>query len=272
MIHSASRRAAANLAARQLTLLDGAKAADLVAIADELHGAGTVLVGQPRLRRILGDPATHPDARADLAADVFRGKVGDIAMQIVRAAVSERWSSPWDLSDALESAGDDALFAAAEKNGTLDEVEDELFRFERVLNSNGSLAGLLDEQSVPGARRVELLSSLVKNKVSPLTFTLLSHAATSDRKRSLTLAIDDLLEQAARRRERSIARVISAAPLTDAQQTRVTEVLSEVYGRPITIRAAVDPGVRGGLAVRVGDEVIDGTIASRLAEVRAAFS
>ena len=272
MMHSASRRAAANLAARRLTLLDGAKAADLVSVAAELHGVGAVLVAQPRLRRMLGDPATVPDARAGLASDVFGGKIGDIAMQIVRAAVAERWSSPWNLSDALEMAGDDALFAAAEKDGTLDEVEDELFRFERVLNSDGSLSGLLDEQSAAPERRIALMEDLLKKKASPITRTLLSHAITSDRKRSLALAIDDLLEQAAARRERSVAQVISATAMTDAQQTRLASVLSEIYGRTISVRAAIDPSVRGGLAIRVGDEVIDGTIASRLAEVRAAFT
>src|SRR2546430_270733 len=153
MMRSASRRASADLAARQLALLDGAKAADLTAIAAELHDVGTLLAGQPRLRRTLGDPATDPQARAGLARQMLSSKVSAITMQIVESAVSERWSSPWDLSDAIESAGDDALFAAAEKDGKIDEIEDELFRLERVLDSDGSLSGLLDEQSVPGSRR-----------------------------------------------------------------------------------------------------------------------
>jgi F-type H+-transporting ATPase subunit delta len=193
-------------------------------------------------------------------------------LQLVTAAVRLRWSTPWDLTDALEDAGDTALFAAADKRHTLDQVEDDLFRLERILDSEGDVAALLDEFTVAPERRIELLDRLVEGKVTDETLALLRHAVASQRKRNITLAIDALLAKAAARRERSVARVISAVPLSDAQQERLAAVLSEIYGRAISVRVALDPDVIGGLVVRVGDEVIDGSIATRFAQARAALA
>jgi len=66
--------------------------------------------------------------------------------------------------------------------------------------------------------------------------------------------------------------VVTAVDLTSEQESRLTAALTDIYGRPIALRTAVDPAVRGGLAIRVGDEVIDGTISSRLAAARAALT
>ena len=272
MMRSASRQASLALAERQHAVLGRVSSNTLVDVADELYSAAELLVAQPRLRRILGDPATAAEARSELVATLFAGQIGERALQIVQAAVEQRWSSPWDLCDAIEATGDDALFAAAEADGVLSEVEDELFRLERVLEAESDLATLLDEQSAPAARRAALLESLIASKVAAITLALVRHAATSGRKRSLVLAIDDLLERAAERKERSVARVISASPLTPAQLDRLAGALAAMYSRQISIRAAVDPAVRGGLVVRIGDEVIDGSIAARLADARAALA
>jgi F-type H+-transporting ATPase subunit delta len=278
-LRSASRQAQDELRERENAVFANpggwrakTEAGHLADIADELYSVGSLLVGQPRLRRTLGDPATSAEARAGLAEQLIGSQVSTHTLELVQAAVSLRWSSPWDLADAIEGAGDDALFAAAEKAGNLDEVEDELFRVERILQSEGEVASLLDEFTVDVDRRSALLDSLLEGKVSPVTLALLHHAVASQRKRSVTLAIDDLLEKAAQRQERSVARVISAVPLTDAQQARLAAALTEMYGRSISVRTALDPKVRGGLVVRVGDEVIDGSIATRFAEARAALA
>lgn len=273
MLRSASRQALDALREREDAVYRDDQQADaLTDIAAELYSVADLLVGQPRLRRTLGDPATPPAGRAALIEQLLGGRVRGATLDLARAAVSQRWSSPWDLTDALESAADDALFAAAERAGGLDQVEDELFRFERTLAGEGELAGLLDEVSVEPARRIGLLDTLVASKVTPITLELLHHAVASQRKRSITFAIDDLLEKAAARRHRSIARVISAVVLSDAQERRLVETLSTLYGRPISVRIALDPSVQGGLVIRVGDEVIDGSIATRFATARASLA
>jgi F-type H+-transporting ATPase subunit delta len=101
---------------------------------------------------------------------------------------------------------------------------------------------------------------------------LLEHAIRSGRRRGITAAISRLLEDAAARQDRSIARVISAVPLTDAQESRLSAVLSEYFRRRISVRTAVEPAVRGGLMIRIGDEVIDGTVSTRLALARNALA
>ncbi|WP_460605173.1 F0F1 ATP synthase subunit delta [Jatrophihabitans fulvus] len=272
-MHAASRRALDELRRVEHEVFEGRVSSEsLGRLADELYAVARLLSAQPKLRRTLADPAAESDRRSDLAQQLFGGQVEANTLKVVKAAVDLRWSTPWDLADALESAGDDAVFRAAEKDGTLDTVEDELFRLERVLDANGNLVALLDEQAVDGSRRVELLDSIVAQKVSPLTLALLHNAVRSGRKRSVVLAIDDLLEAAAKWQERSVARVTSAVELSSEQVERITSALSDLYGRPISARTAIDPSVRGGLVVRVGDEVIDGSVASRLAAARAALS
>jgi F-type H+-transporting ATPase subunit delta len=272
-IRSASRQALEALREEENAVYDGRVSADrLGTVAAELYAVADLLVAQPRLRRTLGDPATSPDGRAGLVDSLLSGKVQPPVLQLVTAAVRLRWSTPWDLTDALEDAGDTALFAAADKRHTLDQVEDDLFRLERILDSEGDVAALLDEFTVAPERRIELLDRLVEGKVTDETLALLRHAVASQRKRNITLAIDALLAKAAARRERSVARVISAVPLSDAQQERLAAVLSEIYGRAISVRVALDPDVIGGLVVRVGDEVIDGSIATRFAQARAALA
>ena len=287
MIHAASRSALAELRERLNTVLpelnnsrfawipllnmegDNSRHRQL---ADELYAAAGLLAGQPRLRRALGDPSTDASARADLARSLFRGRVSDVALELIADAVALRWSSPWDLTDGLEILADDALLAAAEQDGALDTVEDELFRFERILANSGELSAVLDEAGVPAERRRALLDSLMAGKVHPITAQLLEHAVTSGRRPTLTLAIDDLLQASAARRERSVARVLTATELTPEQTERLAAALTRLYGRKINVRSAVDENVKGGLVVRVGDEIIDGSIASRLAAARAAFA
>lgn len=287
MIHAASRSALAELRERLNTVLpdlsnaafnwipllrrfeDGSRHREL---ADELYEAAGLLSKQPRLRRALGDPSTDASSRADLARSLLSGQVGDVARGLIGDAVALRWSSSWDLTDALEILGDDVLLAAAEQDGQLDTVEDELFRFERILADSGELGSALDEAGVPAERRLGLLQSLLGGKVHPITAQLLEHAVTSGRRPTLMLAIDDLLQASAARRERSVARVLSATELTPEQTERLAAALTRLYGREINVRTAVDESVKGGLVVRVGDEVIDGSVASRLAAARAAFA
>ncbi len=271
-MRAASRDALASLRQQHAASEAKASAAELTSLAEDLYAIADVLIVQPLLRRTLGDPATDAAGRAAFAGQLLAGKVGAPAVTLTQAAVGQRWSSPWDLTDALELTANDSLFAAAEKQSALDEVEDQLFRFERILDAQTSLTTLLDEPTVLASRRVSLLSTVLADKVNPITKSLLQHAVASERTRGITAAVHDLLDEAAARRERSVARVLSAIPLTDEQQTRLAAALGEIYGRAITVRAAVDPAVRGGLVVHIGDEVIDGSVAARLLTVRAALA
>lgn len=275
MIHASSRLALANLRERlngalpELATGDGAAEKGL---ASDLYSAAALLAAQPRLRRTLADASTDASARGELIRSLLAGRLAPTSIELIGAAVEQRWSSGWDLTDSLEIIADEALLAAADQAGSLDAVEDELFRFERILNDSGDLTGALDDASVPADRRVALARSVLEAKVDPITLDLVEHAVASGRKRNLQLAIDDLLEASAARRDRSVARVITATELTEEQSARLASALTALYGRPINVRSAIDPGIKGGLMVRVGDEVIDGTIASRMTAARNALA
>jgi F-type H+-transporting ATPase subunit delta len=273
VIHAASREALETLRPEVESVIGRFSSTDgFTALSDELQGVAALLTAQPRLRRMLADPASPVAARATLIETLVGDKVGASALTIVKAAVSRRWSSPWDLLDAIETTADEVLLAAAENAGTIDAVEDELFRLERILEAESALTTLLDEAAADVTRRQALLESVVAGKVNEVTSALLRHAVASERKRSILLALDTLVEAAAARRGRSIARVITAVELTAAQQSALAARLSAIYARSIDVRYSVDASIRGGLVVRVGDEVIDGSVASRLTEVRGAFA
>ena len=272
MIRGVSRASLATLRAEAERAITDLSASDRSALSEQLAAVGGLFTAQPRLRRALADPSRPPEARSNLAATLLQNKIGSSAMSIVQTAVRERWSSPWDLVDSIEQTADDVLLYDAETSGSLGEIEDELFRLERILEAEPQLTTLLDSAAQPPDRRVELLRTLVSSKVTPTTMLLLEHSIRSGRRRGITAAIGRLLEEAAARQDRSIARVISAVPLTDAQESRLSAVLSEYFRRHISVRTAVEPAVRGGLMVRIGDEVIDGTVSTRLALARNALA
>jgi F-type H+-transporting ATPase subunit delta len=272
MIRGVSRASLKTLRGEVERLASGLSSRDRTVLARQLAAVGDALTAQPRLRRALADASIADEARSGLAATLLQDKIGSSAMAMTLAAVRLRWSSPWNLVDSLEQAADDVLLLDADESGALGEVEDELFRFERILEAEPELTTVLDSATQPVERRLGLLRELVSDKVTPATLQLLEQAIRSGRRRGVVAAIGRLLEDAAARQDRSVARVISAVPLTDAQENRLTRLLSEQFGRRISVRTAVEPGVRGGLVIRIGDEVIDGSVSARLAAARQALT
>jgi F-type H+-transporting ATPase subunit delta len=273
MMHAASREAMGTVRTQVNSVLGRySTTSGLVGLAEELYAVANLLTAQPQLRRRLADPASTPEQRTGLADALFTGKISGSALSIIDSAVAARWSAAWDLVDAIETSGDDVLLAAADADGVIATVEDELFRLERVLDDESSLTTLLDEATADPTKRADLIEQLLDGKANPVTIALVRHAVMTQRKRSILLALDDLIEAAGARRERSVARVISAVDMTDAQQNALADRLSEVYGRRIDVRYALDRSIKGGLVVRVSDEVIDGSVITRLQEVRATLA
>jgi F-type H+-transporting ATPase subunit delta len=245
---------------------------DLPALSGDLYAVADLLSAQARLRRMLSDPSIEPARRSETASSLLRGKIGDAALGVVSSAVTARWSASWDLVEALGDLGNEALFGAAETSGVLNTVEDELFRFGRILDGQPQLTTLLDDQSVPTARRSALLGTVTDGKVNPITTQLLRYALSQAGRSGFPIRVDALAEGAAARQHRSIARVRSAVALSTDQEARLAALLSATYGRSIGVRTQIDPSVLGGLVIRVGDELIDGSVASRLAAARSGLA
>jgi F-type H+-transporting ATPase subunit delta len=233
-------------------------------LSDELFAVARLLDGQISLRRALSDPAAKPDERAGLARRLFGSRLSPAALDLVETAARQRWSRPPDLVEAFMTLGTEAALDAADARGELERVEDELFRFARIVGGDRELARVLADRSAPAEGRAALIDRLLAGKVSPVTARLVRNVLTGPFAGSPENAVERLSEVASRRRGQSVARVTTAVPLTAAQEQRLTQVLGRIYGRTIGLQVTVDPSLLGGLVVRVGDEVIDGSIAHRL--------
>jgi F-type H+-transporting ATPase subunit delta len=280
LLQSASREALAAATARLDEHIDATGAADLERLADDLFAVVGLLNREHALRRALADPATPSGARGALADRLFDGKIGRPALDVVSDVVKSRWSRPVDLLDGLESLARAAAFGVAEKDGasrwpwsrgdtgSLDRVEDELFRFGRILDREPELSRLLSDTATPVDKRVGLLRDLLGEKVTPVTATLLEQAVRNPRSRNLDVVAEELSELAAARRDRYVAHVRTPVRMTAEQEQRLTDSLGRLYGRPMSLQVELDESLLGGLVVRVGGEVIDGSVAGRLGAAR----
>jgi F-type H+-transporting ATPase subunit delta len=236
------------------------------ALGDELFAVAGLLASVPVLRRALGDPSRPAEARSALASSVLAGKVSDEASGLVAAVAAARWSAPGDLTDAVERLAVLAIVAAAEQEGRLDELEDELFRFGRIVGSQPDLRIALTNPFRPAGAKRQLLAQLLVDKATPEAVRLITQAAVNPLGRSLDVSLDEYAQLAAQRRARLVAEVHVAVPLTADQRRRLSGALTAVYGHQVHLNVVLDPRVTGGMTVRIGDELIDGSVASRLAE------
>ncbi|CAN5473889.1 F0F1 ATP synthase subunit delta [soil metagenome] len=236
---------------------------DAGVLGDELFAVVDVLDSAPSLRRILTDPAAAEDAKVGLARSLFADKVSEATMVVLAATAKQRWSSSRDIGDALETAGVIAHVLGAERAGQLDEVEDEMFRFGRVAHGNGELRAALADRALPRTRKRDLVRSLLQGRSTEHTVSLVSEAVVA-RQGSFEVTLARYGELAAERRSQLVALVRSAYDLDLDERERLAAALERTYGKPVHLNVVVDPSVLGGLAVQVGDEVIDATVSGRL--------
>ena len=262
--------------ARSLTSFEASFGADdgpgAGEVSEGLYAVAHLLDREPSLRRAFTDPASSADSRRGLADALLGRQLSAAPLQVFSDLVAERWSTPADLRDAVELLAANAALRGAEARGELDDVEDELFRFARLLEREPVLRAALTDPGLPEDRKLAVLRDLLGPRARPVTLRLVEIAVTRTRGRSLETALDDLADLAAQRRQRYVAQVRVARPLEPQQETRLLASLERLYGRKIALQVDVDPSVLGGIAVRVGDEVLDGTVSRNLEDVRRTFS
>ena len=165
-----------------------------------------------------------------------------------------------------------AIFAVAEAEGALDQVEDELFRFARTLEAEQQLREALTDPGLPADRKRALLHDLLGERTNPQTESLLGFLVEQGRARDLPSIVDELAELAARQRQSSVAEVRTAVPLDDERRGRLERALATATGRTVELKVVIDPSVIGGVVARVGDQVIDGSVRRRLELARERMS
>lgn len=261
-----SSRAARVAADKALTgALDGV---DRAALAEELFSIAATIDGNIALRRAFADPSREGSAKRDLAERLFGGKVSESANGVIGEVVAQRWSSDGDLADAVEALAVRALLASAEKAGRIDDVENQLFRFERIVSADTGLRDTLSTRNTDKDGKAGLVRRLLEGKVAPETLRLAEQAVRVDRGRRLDRVLESYLKMAADRREELTALVTVAVALDERQQTRLKSALRSIYGKPVSLHTVLDRSVVGGIRVQIGDEVVDGTVLRRLDTVR----
>jgi F-type H+-transporting ATPase subunit delta len=161
-----------------------------------------------------------------------------------------------------------ALLSIAEAEGVLDRVQDEFYAFARAIDHSEDLREALTDAALPSERKKAVIDELLGPRAHPLTATLVGFLVDAGQARRIGPIAEELAREAAHRSERTLAEVRTAVPLTDRQRERLTDALAKATGHPVELKVDVDPSVVGGAVVRVGDEVFDGSVASRLIEAK----
>ena len=266
---SSRAAAAAGQRAFQSALASGA---DWGTLAEDLFGITALIDGNATLRRAVADPSRDARAKRDLVARLFGGKVNQAAVDVLSELVAQRWSTERDMSDTVESLAVETVLASAEAGGRGDQVEDELFRFERIVAGNPALRDALVNRNVDPQGKAELVGRLLQGKVTAETARLARQSVLAPRGRKFDRTLELYLALAAKRREQLTAVVIAAVPLDETQRHRLAAALQGIYGKPVQLQLVIDEKVVGGIRVQIGDEVVDGTILRKLEGARRHFA
>jgi F-type H+-transporting ATPase subunit delta len=237
-------------------------------VGEDLLAVVRLLDGQIGLRRVLGDSSAEAGRREGMITGLLAGKISDQALEVLKVVVGARWSTPRELVDGIDEVGRTALLVHAERAGRLDAVEDDLFRFGRIVAGDSELEQALSDRIVPAESKLALVRELIGGKADEVTVRLVEQLVVVPRGRAVVAGLAGLADEAAKRRERSVAYVVAPTPLTEPQRERLAATLQRIYARPIALHVEVDPSIKGGLVIKVGEEVIDGSATGRIDELR----
>lgn len=234
-------------------------------VSEDLFAAARAFRSEGSLRRFATDQSVEPEARVGLVNGLFSGKVDPAALAIITAGVGRRWTKTRDLGDALEQLGViSAVRSVGLQAGTL---VDELFAVRQLVDGSPELRNALSDPARSTSDRAGLVESLIGGKTLPATLQLVRESLSGSY-RNVGLALEAYEKTAADVQGEGVATVRVARPLSAQDEERLAAALSRQYGRPVHLNIVVDPEVVGGIRVEIGDDIIDGTIASRLDDAR----
>jgi F-type H+-transporting ATPase subunit delta len=256
---SATREA---LARSVSALADLGSKADL-ATAEDLFAAGRVVADSAQLRAVISDPSVDPAGKTALVQRVF-ASLSAPALELLTTIATGRWSSQDDLLEGIEEVGIRAIAASAPRNV---DIVGELLAFGGAVTSDASLELALRSKLAAPAAKAALADRLLDGKASAQTSAIVRQLVLQPRGRGIRESLRSASRVVAAQGGQTIATVVSATPLPAEQAERLRASLSGRYG-DLALNQVVDPTILGGLRVQIGDDVIDGTVASRLSELR----
>jgi F-type H+-transporting ATPase subunit delta len=229
---------------------------------EHLLSAGRDIAGSSQLRALLADPSVDAGEKSALIARIF-GSIDPAAASLLGSLAGSRWSDPDELIDGIEQIGIRAIADSSDAP-----IESELFAFSRAVSSDPELELAVGSKLGDPAEKAALVDRLLGGKAAAGTLAIVRHLVQSPRGRRIGQLLSSAAETVADASGGIVATVTAAAPLTAAQLQKLRSTLQQQYGREPRIAVRIDPAVIGGLRVQVGDDVIDGTVASRLTELR----
>ena len=259
-----SAEAARRLESQLSDAIDAAGSRKTAEIGQDLLGLADVVRREPRLRRVVTDVSLDDSAKAELVRSIFAGKVADESVDVLATATAQRWTAPRDLADSLELLGVRTTVRSADDPGR---VADELFAVSRALTENPELRNVLGDPARSVDDKRTLLQGILEDTVLVSTLRLVEQAVAGTH-RTIAIAVAEYQKVAASVQGERVATVRSARPLDDGDQERLRAALGRQYGRDVHLNLVVEPALIGGMRVEIGDDVIDGSVASRLDDAR----
>ena len=266
LLKGASRQSLAVTRSALEKIISGVDAATAAKISADLFAMVKVLDSSSAARRALTDYARDESAKSTLGKDIFKSLGSAQALEIFSKMAGLRWSSPRDFGNVLEFLGVQALVASAKKSGSLADLESEIFSVSETIAKSPELRAFFAVRNVVSAPKSELLTSLLSGKVTQATLDLTSYLVDHPRGRNVEAGLNDFAAAIAQIKDRQIAHVVSATALSAEQISRLSKSLTKTFGREIKVNASVKQEVIGGMSIRVADELIDGTLLSRISQ------
>ncbi len=237
---------------------------DGLAIGEQLFQAARVIGDSAQLRAALADPSTAAADKAAVIGAVF-SSIGAPARDLLTEIVSNRWSTHDELLAGIEEIGIRAVAGSAGKDSS---IEAELFAFGSAVSTAPDLELAVGSKLGSAESKSALVTTLLKGKASDQTLAIVNHLVQQPRGRRIGELIRTASSIVADQANLAVATVFSAAPISAAQLERLRVGLSKSAGRDLQLNLVIDPAIIGGLRVQIGDDVIDGSVSTRLSNLR----
>ena len=263
-----------SLAATRVVLdkaLSGLSGDAASALSNDLFAVVNALGQNVALRRAITDPARSAEDKGGLLKQLFGSKISDKAFEIANTAIANRWSSPSDLLISMEQIAIQAEAGAANARGELDKLEEEVFTFTRVLAANQDLRNALNGNPDAINEKRALVNDVLKGATSSAR-SLIGQIVNGLWGRNIENALSDIAHATAEHRHLVVAHVSSAIDLTADQRNKLADALTKQIGQKVRVNVETSPKVIGGVSIRFRDELIDGTVISRMAEASQALA
>jgi F-type H+-transporting ATPase subunit delta len=274
--------------------LEGAGSGASEKLAADLESVEQLVLANAALRAALTDTTVRSSARRAIMLDLLDGKVTEPARRLaafassVVAAPDVPSALGWTATRARHEAEGQATeeptlslmnsrqrvsgFATAIFEGLsteqLESLEDDLFRFSRIVAATPNLRAALVDRDLAVEARQGLAAQLLEGKVQPATVSVVRYAIAGGRSRDIVGTLDYLVEQAAKARGWRIARVRSAAPIEEAQQATLSDSLTSLAGSPVELQVVIDEALLSGALIQIGDLQVDASARGKIDALR----